>query len=258
MIRRDARFADGTPCWLLVMQPDHARLAGRCAELWGSPPLARLEPHAELVAAIDRHDDGWARWEQTIQVDPASGRPRQFMEMLLSETLSIWPESIASAATVGPLAGYMVSGHFSTLLERFSSRWLNSPESRQLAERFLQVQGGLRDQWLKQWTSQSPGQHGEAQAATALRYLQMFDNISLWLCCQERTEPESFDPPVGPQVTFTPLTTREIKVAPWPFVVPHLDLELPARRIAAIPYATAAALAAAPTETIGLTWRLIP
>ena len=68
MIRRDARFADGTPCWLLVMQPDHARLAGRCAELWGSPPLARPEPHTELVAAIDRHDDGWARWEQAIQV----------------------------------------------------------------------------------------------------------------------------------------------------------------------------------------------
>ena len=258
MIRRDTAFPEGSPGWLLVMQPDHARLAGRCAELWGAPPLVRLEPHAELVTAIYRHDDGWSRWEQAIQVDPVSGRPREFTEMVLADALSIWPESIASAATVGPLAGYVVSGHFSALLERFSSRWANSPENRQLAEQFLQVQAGLRTHWLEQWLSQSPGADDEAGATTALRYLQMFDNISLWLCCQERTEPESFDPPEGPRVTFMPLTATEIKVAPWPFTAAYVELEVAARRVAAARYATAADLAAAPSQTIDLAWRLIP
>jgi hypothetical protein len=258
MIRRDTTFPDGSPGWLLVMQADHARIAGRCAELWGAPPFARLEPHAELVTAIYRHDDGWSRWEQAIAVDPANGRPREFTEMVLADALSIWPESIASAATVGPLAGYVVSGHFSALLTRFSSRWIDSPDRRQLAEQFLLTQAGLRSTWLAQWMEQANDNYSEAWATESLRWLQMFDNLSLWLCCQQRTEPETFSPPVGPQVTFTPLTSTEIKVAPWPFTLAVMELEVPARRIAAGHYASTAELAAAPSQTIDLAWRLIP
>ena len=86
----------------------------------------------------------------------------------------------------------------------------------------------------------------------------MFDKISLWLCCQERNAPQAFEPPEGPPVTFTPLAQGEIKVEPWPFTVAYLELEIPGRRIAVAHYKAAAELAAATSQTIGLSWRLLP
>ena len=44
--------------WQVVMQPDHADLSAEFARAWATP----LKP--SLVTATERHDDGWAVWEQ--------------------------------------------------------------------------------------------------------------------------------------------------------------------------------------------------
>ncbi len=258
MIRRDAISAAGVPCWVLIMQPDHARLAGRCAEAWGAPAFTRLEPHAELIAAIDRHDDGWAAWEQELQVESDSGRPRQFVEMPVEQSLEIWTRSIESAASVGYLAGYVVSGHFSALLERFSARWQGSAKDELLARGFLDRQAALREVWLSRWLAQKPGMHTEALAGQALEYLQFFDVLSLWLCCGERSAPESFQPPDGPAITMTPLTRREYKVSPWPFLATHLELEIPGREVPAAHFRNNQELADAAWRPVELKWLLLP
>ena len=90
MIRRDYQDTDGTACWLLVTQPEHARLAGELAEHWGAGTVAPLVSPAELLPAVYHHDDGWSDWEQHPTLDPEHGRPRSFTEMPLERSLEIW------------------------------------------------------------------------------------------------------------------------------------------------------------------------
>jgi hypothetical protein len=259
VIRRLQHTAEGSDRWILIMQPDHARLSGCCAEAWGRGPYARLEPHAELVSAIDRHDDGWATWERAPKVHPASCQPLDFTEMPLEDSLRIWRDSIGSAATVGYLAGYVVSGHFATLLRRFSGRWVQgSGDQRQLAEEFLGEQDRLQAEWLAAWQSQNPISNTHTAAQQALAYLQFFDTLSLWLCCAERAEPAIFIPPGGPELTLTPRDAQTIELSPWPFGIAELDLEVPGRSLPARRYADTAALAAVSWQAISVTWNLRP
>ena len=257
MIRREVRDSTGQECWVLIMQPDHARVSGCLAEAWGREPYEPLAPHAEMVSAIDRHDDGWFTWEQAPKVDSA-GQPLGFMEMPLADSLEIWRRSIASAATVGYLAGHMVSRHFDVLLRRFSARWQQgSAEDRALAEAFLKEQSQQQAAWLAKWQSQQEGRPAGQQAEQALGWLQFFDTLSLWLCCAERTEPEQFQPPQGPPLTITPRDGQTLQVTPWPLVTPQLTLEVPGRQLPAGNYRDAAALADAAWQPVEVTWRLV-
>ena len=60
MIIRDAGDS-----WQIVFQSDHADLSGAFARAWAE----KGHRHDSLVVAAERHDDGWAVWEQAPQVD---------------------------------------------------------------------------------------------------------------------------------------------------------------------------------------------
>src|ERR1700754_3881963 len=110
MIRRDIQLAEDERLWLLISQVEHAHVSGE---------LTRnlKEPFShEVVEAITHHDDGWAGWEASPKLNPEIGGPYSFVEMPLPETLVIWDGSIAAARKFGPLAGFMVAGHFYNLL----------------------------------------------------------------------------------------------------------------------------------------------
>jgi hypothetical protein len=61
---------DAGDAWQVVLQTDHADLSAGFAREWADTGLR----HASLVLATERHDDGWAVWEQSPLVD-ASGVP---------------------------------------------------------------------------------------------------------------------------------------------------------------------------------------
>ncbi len=46
--------------WQIVMQTDHADLSGDFARRW----TERTDRSDSLQVAAERHDDGWAVWEQ--------------------------------------------------------------------------------------------------------------------------------------------------------------------------------------------------
>jgi hypothetical protein len=97
MIRRN----DGND-WLLIAQADHARLAADIARVWGNDDVPSLPLPDQLVAAIRDHDDGWREWEQSPEIDPATGGPRDFTEMPMSAATRIWSKSIFSSACGDP------------------------------------------------------------------------------------------------------------------------------------------------------------
>ena len=91
-----------------------------------------------LRYAARHHDDGWAAWDQRPGVDE-QGVPVNLDQMRLVDSLSIWERSIELSTIHSPLAGYLVAGHFSRLLGRFTS-WQKNSDTRLLATDFLTMQ----------------------------------------------------------------------------------------------------------------------
>ncbi len=258
MIRRDNTAPDGSPFWILISQVDHARISGELATHWGANGFTPVEPREELLPAIFGHDDGWAEWEQLPGVDPKLGRPLNFTEMPLADSLAIWQRSIDTVRRYGDLAGSAVSGHFSALL-RHANHWhkLGTDHEADAAD-FLARQDAFRAQALVRWQSQHPASDSQAVAAQGLRCLQFFDALSLWFCTAERDQPRRLDPPGGPPLTLSPRSPTEIVLSPWPLDQAELTIAVAGRRIPAARYASPAELAAVQGTTVQLVWRLLP
>jgi hypothetical protein len=177
MICREIESPDGTRNWLLISQVEHARVSGELARCWEDGFSQ------EVIDAIAHHDDGWAAWEAEPRINPAFGRPYSFLEMPLDEALAIWDDSIASARTFGPLAGYLVAGHFYGLLGDSD----HAEEGPAIA--WLTAKRKVRTTWIDQWLRADAG-HTLDRAKRAQQMLTVADSLSLWLSC---------DAPIGRQ-----------------------------------------------------------
>ena len=180
MIRRDVQLDNGEPGWLLFSQVEHARLSGvlasRCVSTFRLLRDLDADQKEEVLRAITHHDDGWAEWERQPRLDE-SGRPLSFRELPLEQSLEISTRSIGVAEGIGPLAAWMVAGHFVALFKK-SDRTEHTSEE----ERWLIEVETKRDQWLSGWQQKAPQQNTVQAADDALLTLQVFDAMSLWLC----------------------------------------------------------------------------
>lgn len=225
MIRREILRADGSPQWLLISQVEHARLSGVLAEHCLSHFSAVATE--ELLPAIVHHDDGWVDWEAAPTFDE-QGRPRSFRELPLSQSLPIWSASIQAAAKIGPLAAATVASHFLALL--------GASDRPKVADEFAvawqQEMTARRDVWIASWQQLNPQQNTAAVADEALRWLQLFDVMSLWLCgvCpgadeQMPDEVKSYHVGIGePLETKFFFADGKARIKPWRFDVPTLEL----------------------------------
>jgi hypothetical protein len=254
MIRRDVA---PPPAWILISQIDHARLAARLAEHWGAGEFPPLWPAAELLWAIEHHDDGWRDWDLAPGVDPDSGQPRSFTEMIPADSLAIWTASIETARHAGPLETYVVAGHFCVLARR-GSGWLDEQTRRDLVGPFLAKNDRLMVDCLSQWRARDSLRNTPAAAELALAQLQFFDALSLWFCCSASSETETVQAPAGPLLTLVPRSAGVVEINPWPLSVPRLDVEIEGRRVAAGRYEIRQELAARSTQSARLSWQLHP
>jgi hypothetical protein len=184
MIRRDVQLLDGSPGWTLISQIEHARisalLASQCRGRFSSVNSSLIRD--EVLVAIAAHDDGWREWEEAPKLDPKHGRPLSFMELAVADATAIWSKSIAVAEEIGPLAAWMVSGHFMRLLEKSEHAHFDS-----LAESWLAAIRPRRDAWFAKWQAIEPELRDADVAAEALEWLWAFDEASLWFCCHGPT-----------------------------------------------------------------------
>ncbi|OYV92703.1 MAG: hypothetical protein B7Z73_04620 [Planctomycetia bacterium 21-64-5] len=157
------------------------------------------------------------------------------------------------------MAGSIVSGHFARLRERFSGRWKSDATATALANDFLAEQQAEREKWLTMWQKTAGDAADRAAADRAVSWLQMFDAMSLWLCCAERRGPQEFAPPGGPALTLQPTTgPYSISVSPWPFLAGELEVAALGRAIAVRPYADPSDVVTAAAQPVTLKWSLTP
>lgn len=254
MIRREPAPDEPADSWILIPQIAHAVLAANLAQHWGQPPVAELEPRDPLLWAVAHHDDGWEHWDAPPRFDAALGRPRSFTEMALGESFAIWSASIDRAERRGPLEAWLIAGHFCALAERATA--FSDETRRGKARPFLDRYHALQKRWLESWMAQSP-QNKLETATRALAQLQMFDALSLWLCCSRATESEQVSTPGGPAVTVQPAGGQLVRLEPWPLRMPKLTLSVVAQ---VIPNSVrdAEQWAVAPAESLKLRWELAP
>jgi hypothetical protein len=281
MIRREIRFAGGEVYWLLIAQVEHARLSGvlaaQCLDQFGDCQGAAARNtlaavRRELHAAIFHHDDGWNPWDESPRLDPHHHRPLSFLEFPLEDSLLIWSCSIGICERIGPLAAWIVAGHFSALLTT-SEEHLANPVARD----WLRDVARCRSNWFSAWHQQSPPSHTAELAAEALKWLQLFDVLSLWPCA-EFPLPLEIDPPTpAPHQTSedwllvreirledksdrsvaTPDSSPRIVFDPWPFARDPITLEAQAHLVPRNDYETAEHLLAARQPFLAQ-WSLYP
>jgi len=97
---------DNGDAWQVVLQTDHATLAGAFARAW----TERGPAHDAVVIAAERHDDGWAVWERSPLVD-AGGAPVGFLDVHVPAHLAFYRAAIAAVTDEDPYAGLLVSMH---------------------------------------------------------------------------------------------------------------------------------------------------
>jgi hypothetical protein len=225
MIRRDA--GDD---WLLISQVDHARIAAEIAEVWGNEQFASLPYQDLLVHAIRHHDDGWAAWEEAPTIDPETGAPRDFLEMPISDAAAIWTRSIEICLRRSPWCGLWVSRHFCHLAE-FAHKHRDVRSDRDTASAFLAAQRELRLLWRRQIGIVANPEGLAASETAGYEWLRWFDRFSLWLCCAERSLPETLHLPDGGAVRLTARNANRITLDPFPFRDATLQLTVSAARL---------------------------
>lgn len=178
MIVRDT--GDG---WQIVLQTDHASLAGKFAEAWGNSVFAKPDPRASVVTATTRHDDGWAVWERapSLLTEDGQTRPRNFLDVQVQLHLAFYRTMIASVLDDDRYAGLLVSMHGAGI---YTGRYGTDP---QLKLTFARDEQQQVDSFVKEQEDRYDEIAGELgidddERWTNYKLVQVCDRLSLYFC----------------------------------------------------------------------------
>jgi hypothetical protein len=199
----------------VVLQTDHADLSADFGRQW-----AGLDGRRDsLILATERHDDGWAVWEQAPGFDPARQCPVNFLDVDISAHLAFYRAGIAAVTDQDPYAGLLVSMHGAGIYrQRYGSDLALSltrvGEAKQAVDAFVTEQEAA-------YTSRME-QVGVSDDERWRDYylLQIYDRLSLYFCMRDLEAGESVA--LG-DYTLEPVEPWTVRMTPFPFA------EAPAR-----------------------------
>jgi Protein of unknown function (DUF3891) len=192
---------DAGDVWHVVLQTDHADLSGAFARAW-----AEQSPgHDSLVVAAERHDDGWAVWEQAPRVDQ-DGKPVNFLDVDVRSHLAFYRAGIAAIAEQDPDAGLLVAMHGAGIYrQRYGLdpglALTRAPEVQELVDAFVAEQEATFG-----------GGPGSRQGDYAL--LQLYDRLSLYFCMRDVEAGEAAE---LQGYRLEPLGPWRVRLTPYPF-----------------------------------------
>jgi Protein of unknown function (DUF3891) len=182
--------------WQVVMQTDHADLAAALARAWAEPLKT------SLVVATERHDDGWAVWEQSPRADE-DGKPVNFLEVDVRSHLAFYRAGIAAITEEDRDAGLLVSMHGAGI---YRQRY--GLDTALGLARAAEVQEEV-DAFVAEQEAKFGGKPGERWADYEL--LQLFDRLSLYFCLRDGEEAELQG------YRIEPVAPWRVRLAPYPF-----------------------------------------
>ena len=195
--------------WQVVLQTDHADLSAAFARQWADTGLR----HESLIVATERHDDGWAVWEQAPLIEPATGRPLNFLDVQVPAHLAFYRACIAAVMEEDPYAGLLVSMHGAGIYrQRYG---LDPGLSLTHADEVMEQV----DAFVAEREAELPARIADVGVPDHERrrdyeLLQLFDRLSLYFCMRDIEAGEAADvqghrlEPVGPW---------RVRMEPFPF-----------------------------------------
>jgi hypothetical protein len=90
-----------------IEQAEHAAMCGQLARVWGNARFGTVEPEAEVRLAAEQHELGWADWDQSPTLDPATGLPHAVRDLALEVHLPMQLEGPRRLAARSPYAGLL-------------------------------------------------------------------------------------------------------------------------------------------------------
>src|SRR5690606_28648276 len=103
--------------FILVKQHDHSQLAGRIAAHWRHRP----EPYESTLLAIREHDLGWQLLDESVRLNPTTGRPYSFMDLPMEERLPAYTWGIDQVEKIDPYAACLCSRHYVSRLRPYEN-----------------------------------------------------------------------------------------------------------------------------------------
>ena len=155
------------------------------------------------MIATERHDDGWAVWEQSPRVDD-DGKPVNFLEVDVRAHLAFYRAGIAAITEEDADAGLLVSMHGAGIYrQRYG---LDTALGLSRAPRRCRTR----------WTRSSPSRRRSSAASPASRWedyelLQLFDRLSLYFCMRDGEEAELQG------YRIEPVAPWHVRLSPYPF-----------------------------------------
>ncbi len=235
--------------WFLIRHPDHARLAGQFAEVWGNQEFVPPEPRSDVLEGISRHDDGWAHRDATPSITrlgkPSAfgvelvGKYTAFEEIDLPDYLSVRGRALEVVARDNPYAAILISLHTCNLLTEHADRSTINSTQLPLLDDFVARQRHRQFELRAEAAERGrfrPSDLEMDQLIQNFRLLQGCDNLSL-LSCVDFSGPatllHAFPLASGETTTVTVerVTTRTFRLAPWPFRERQYHFEIEAREV---------------------------
>ncbi len=228
--------------WQVVAQPDHGDVCGAIVRAWGNERFAAPIARDALAIAARRHDDGWAVWERTPDVDhrTGDGRPLNVFDIGIDVHLAFFRAMIAAVSGEDAYAGVLASMHAVGL---YSQRMGTDPS---LKMTFEDTRRDEVDAFLGELRAEHDAKAAELGVPESQRWvdyklLQVADRLCLYLCLNDLvagTEATLAPAPLGydgtgedddATLTIRPTGAWEIAIDPYPFAAPVVELTLPRR-----------------------------
>ncbi|WP_181780129.1 DUF3891 family protein [Pseudonocardia pini] len=218
---------DDGDSWQVVLQPDHAALAGDLVAGWGAGPgFARLPEVASVERAGARHDDGWLAWEREPMLD-ATGAPKSFTAVSTALQMDFYRGAIAALEDVDPYAALLTSMHACGLYGA-DYGWTAPPLTPQYAaaaERFV------ADYHPTHERRRADLGLDEAVVRAGYDVLEVVDRISLYFCMRPDGAEYTIQRVVDADGTVSPLTITGVApgvvaLDPFPFATDGVRVEL--------------------------------
>lgn len=211
---------DEDDSFLLITQPDHARLAADIVAAMRTEPSLEGPGRDLVLLATREHDNGWIEVDGSPTIEPTTGRPCDFIAGPARVKHELWPRGIARVAKMNPRAGALVAQHAITVYNYRAA----DPD---WAEFFAQI-SAMRDDLLGQLgILDGPGRDAFNRDYRCVR---LGDLFSLQLCNGWSEPQEAY----GYQVAMRGET---LVITPDPFDGASVPLRVMARRVPARRYA---------------------
>lgn len=223
---------------IVITQPVHAWVAAQMARQWGNKRFGTFAPWEEVCLGAEQHDLGMTAWDQSPTLNPATGRPYNFMNMPTLQHVRGWTQAGRLALAQGRYPALLTSLHGTGLYERFHNWTRDTPEEAQAARDYLANEYAFQE-WLLAALRNDPAYAPYATEEIVTRnrgLVTAWDRLSLALCHGVHAPVSVPDVPTATGTATITLASvnddpNEVIVEPWPFRGDTVRLVCEGRRL---------------------------